>query len=270
MSYEIKELSVGGILDQAIKVSKDGARVLLMIVCCFVTPIQIGAGLAQLAMTPVIPPDATPEEVIAAQAEVSPAAAITMIVLGLSSLIVYPLTTGALIFAISDIYLGRQPTVGNSFARATSRWLALIGTTILYSLAVGAGFVLLIIPGIIATMWFYLYQPVVVLEVKAGFTALKRSRELMKGNLGKAFALASLVFLIVVGVTACSNFIPQRHTGVVVGGILQGLAMIFYAAVSIVFYFSTLCQHEAYDLRRLADAVNEAEPESANQPALGL
>lgn len=270
MSYEIKELSVGGILDQAIKVSKDGARVLVMIVSCLVLPIQIGIGLTQLAMTPSLPVDATPEEVIAAQAEVGPAAAITMMVLGLSSFIVYPLTSGALMFAISDLYLGRQPTVGNSFGRAMSRWLALIGTTILYSLAVGAGFVLLIIPGIIATLWFYLYQPVVVLEHKAGFAALKRSRDLMKGNLGKAFAIAFLVFLIVVGVTACSNFIPQRHTGVVVGGVLQGLAMIFYAAVGIVFYFSALCQHEAYDLKRLADAVSDIEAESANEPALGL
>lgn len=270
MGYEIRELSVGGILDQAIKVSKDGAGVLLMIVCCLVVPIQIGAGLTQLAMTSAIPPDATQEEVIAAQAEVGPAAAITMAVLGILSVIVTPLTTGALIFAISDIYLGRQPTVGNSFGRAMSRWLALIGTTILYGLAVAAGFVLLIIPGIIATMWFYLYQPVVVLEVKAGFSALKRSRELMKGNLGKAFAIASLVFLILVGVTACSNLIPQRHTGVVVGGVLQGMAMIFYAAVSIVFYFSTLCQHESFDLKRLAEAVSDLESEPANEPALGL
>ncbi|QDV71948.1 hypothetical protein K2D_00670 [Planctomycetes bacterium K2D] len=270
MGYEIKELSVGGILDQAIKVSKDGAVVLMMIVGCMVVPLQIGAGLTQLALTPVIPPDATQEEVIAAQAQVGLALPIAMMGIGLLSLIVQPLTTGALIFAIADIYLGRQPTVGNAFGRALSRWLALVGTTILYALAVGAGFVLLIIPGIIATLWFYLYQPVVVLEEEAGVAALKRSRNLMKDNLGKAFTIGFLVFLIVVGVTASSALIPQEHTGVVVGGILQGLAMIFYAAVAIVFYFSTLCQHEAYDLKRLAEAVSDVESEPSDEPALGL
>ena len=49
------------------------------------------------------------------------------------------------------------------------------------------GFVLLIVPGIIFSLWFYVLVPVVVLEGVTGTAALGRSRELMRGNLGKAF-----------------------------------------------------------------------------------
>ena len=181
-----------------------------------------------------------------------------------------PLTSAALIFAIAEIYLGNQPTLGQSFRDGLSRLLPLLGTMILYTLAVMGGFLLLIIPGLIIMLWFYLFQQIVVLERKAGSKALGRSRELMKGNLSKVIAVGFLVLLLTGAIWSSAFFIPQPHIALIAQVVLQGVSTIFSAAVGVVLYFSCLCQHENFDLKRLAEAVGEADPMAEPDNSLGL
>ena len=76
------------------------------------------------------------------------------------------------------------------------RVLPLLGTQVLVGIVVMLGFLLFIVPGIIFSLWFYVVIPVVVLEGLAGSRAMGRSRELVRGNLDKAFLLGLAVFLL--------------------------------------------------------------------------
>lgn len=271
MSYEIKELGVGGILDQAIKVFKDGLGVLLPITFCLMVPLQIAFGLTQLALMPVIAADATPEEVFAAQMETGTTFAIVAMVGAIVVMLTQYLTLSALVFAIADLYLGDQPTIGNSFSRGVSRWMPLLGTSILYGLAMMGGFLLFIIPGIFVALWFYLSPTITVLEEKAGSGAMKRSKALMKDNLSKAVAIGFLIVVLSIGISLCANFIPQPHAAVIAQAVLAGVTTILSTAIGVVFYFSCRCQHENFDLNRLAQAVGKDDPgEAAAEPAHGF
>jgi hypothetical protein len=180
-------------------------------------------------------------------------------------LLVVPLTSSALIHLFSEKYLGKSPTVGSSFAEGARRFGPMLWTSILYGLAVGAGFVLLIIPGIIALFWFYLYANVVVIERRSGLDALKRSRALMKGNVSKVITIGFLTFVIAAAAGACGQLIPQPQVAAFVQAITQGFAYILSAAISVVLYFSCLCQHENFDLKRMAEGVAAQTPPAPSE-----
>lgn len=270
MSYQIKELGVGGILDQALKVTKENLGVLLPITFYLIVPLQIALGLIQVSAAPDLPPDATLQEIGAAQQASAPLLIVSGIGGILIGLVAQPITQAALIFAIAELYLGNRPSVGQSFSRGTSRFVPLLGTNILYGLAVMGGMILLIVPGIIFALWFWLYQHVVVIEEESGSKALGRSRALMKSNMNKVVAVGMVVFVMLIGVQLIPQFIPQPHVAVILAGLVQGVALVVSTAVSVVFYFSCLCQHENFDLKRLAAAVGEAEEPATPEPGLGL
>jgi hypothetical protein len=255
MSYEIKELGVGAILDQGFKLIKDCLGTALGIVGCLMVPAYVVLGIYGASLVGMPPSNATPEEarefMLRAQAAIIPLIMASYAIL----LLVVPITSAALIHLFSEKYLGRNPTVGSSFAYGGRRFGPLLWTSVLYGLAVGVGFLLLIVPGIIALFWFYLYGNVVVTERRSGFDALKRSRALMKGNVSKVITIGFLTFVIGAAAGACGQLIPQPQVGAVVQAIMQGFAYILGAAISVVLYYSCLCQHENFDLKRMAEGV---------------
>lgn len=172
-----------------------------------------------------------------------------------------------MIYAVASCYLDRPITVGLAFQRARRIFLPLLGTTILLSLVVMAGFLLLIVPGVIFLLWYFLAIQVVVLEGLSGQAALKRSRQLMKGNIGTAFALGLLVWVITVCASGMQALIPQVELKVGVNAVVQAVVLIFGAAAWVVFYFSCRAKAEHFDLALLADAVgveDDQPPQTLN------
>ena len=115
--------------------------------------------------------------------------------------VITPITNAALVYAISNAYLEKPISVGESFKKAFQRILPLIGTWFLVGLAIMGGMILFVVPGILAAFWFSLATQVVVIEGVAGFAAMKRSRQLMAGNIGTIFALGLLIGLINFGIS---------------------------------------------------------------------
>ena len=91
----------------------------------------------------------------------------------------------------------------------------LIGASILAGLVICLGFVLLIVPGVIWALWFMLVSSVAVLEGIGGSRALGRSRELMRGNLGKGFLLGLVLgiigWLFGAGIGLVVHMVPWPH-----------------------------------------------------------
>jgi hypothetical protein len=257
MRYEIRELKIGGILDQAVKLTKDHFGVLLAITGVLLIPFDIIGGLIQVAMAPTLPPNPTQEQILAASAV---ALRVSLPILLLLVYVVAPITNAALVFAIANAYLEKPISVGGSYKRAFQRLLPLLGTWLLVGLAIMGGFILCFVPGILAAFWFSLATQVVIIEGVGGFAAMKRSKQLMAGNIGTIFVLGLLLGIINVGVQAATAFIPQPHVQAVASGIIAGVLAIFTTAVGVVFYFSCRCKHEQFDLTLLAEAVGAEKP----------
>jgi hypothetical protein len=264
--YTIRELKLGEILDEAIRLTKDHFGVFLGIVGVLMIPFSVIGGLIEVAMRPTLPPNPTPDQSLAANLEIlkvsTPLALMAMSVIN-------PITEAALVYGIANAYLEKPISVGASFKRAFQRLLPLIGTGILVGLAIFGGSLLCLVPGILAALWFSLATQVVILEDMAGIDAMKRSKALMAGNIGTIFVLGLLVGLINGGITVTPHLIPQPHVSAVAVAIAEGIVMIFSSAAFVVFYFSCRCKHEQFDLMLLAESVAaEAPGKVASDPDL--
>ena len=73
---------------------------------------------------------------------------------GRVSILISAASQAATIIAVSQVHLGRPASVMDSFSRIKGKILGVIGLTILITLGVGLGFILLIVPGILlAVRW---------------------------------------------------------------------------------------------------------------------
>jgi hypothetical protein len=114
MKYEIRELSIGGILDQAIQLTRNHFGAFFAVVAVTLLPvglIQAGVNIAIMPQDmPLIP---TPEEAMAiqkAQLENLP----IIIGIGLLALMALPIANAALVRIVANSYLGRNTSTGDA------------------------------------------------------------------------------------------------------------------------------------------------------------
>jgi hypothetical protein len=123
-----------------------------------------------------------------------------LLVGGLVGAIVYLLLAGAAqaatIFAVSDLYLGREASVRGSYARVGGKALRVIVILLLVGLAVGVGCLLLIIPGIILLCRLSVSVPVSMLEDSKSIPSIERSMELTKGHGWQIFLIYLLLWVV--------------------------------------------------------------------------
>lgn len=91
---------------------------------------------------------------------------------------------------------GRGCDVAESLVEGLKLILPLIGITILTSIAVMLGLVLLIVPGIIFYLALSVAVPVLVEERRGVIGSMERSAELTKGSRWRIFALVLLYFVV--------------------------------------------------------------------------
>ena len=256
MAYQIQQLKLGGILDQAVAITKDHFGLLFTIMLLLFVPASLIVGFVQLAMLPPQPTMDSPPEVIAAYQEaVMEALPINLAIGFVFGLVVMPLTNAAVVDAVARLYLGQQASAVGSLRYGLSRLLPLIWTSILMGLAVMGGLILLIIPGILFMFWFALATHVVVIEGISGAKALGRSRKLVRNNLGTMIVLGLLIGGINFGVGMAAQFIPQPHLQLVVRQLVSAALTVFGTAAFVVFYFSCRCGVENFDLQYLAESI---------------
>lgn len=73
-----------------------------------------------------------------------------------------------------------HPRLAEFYHRAYKKLINYIGTYLLYGMAVGAGIILFIIPGIIFAIWYSLAPYLVATEKLGAVEAMKRSREIIQ------------------------------------------------------------------------------------------
>lgn len=184
------------------------------------------------------------------------------------SIVASCISWGALTIAVSDICLGNKPSVARSYQKIFGRALGrLLVASVLQTLSWIIGFILCIVPGVIAMLWFMFTPPAVMLEGLGGIKALQRSKRLAQGFLGRNFVVLLLLMIIggVVGglaggilgvivelVRQASN-IDVTFIARVLLVATQTLIGSFSLIAMIILYYDLRARKEAYDAAALAE-----------------
>ncbi|MDP9102527.1 MAG: hypothetical protein M3N05_00785 [Pseudomonadota bacterium] len=98
---------------------------------------------------------------------------------------------------ISDLN-GRKLTIGEMIDGKATFALPLLGLAILQGLATGLGFILLIVPGLIATCIWLVTVPALVVDRTGVMGAFGRSADLTRGHRWSMFAIVLVYFIITI------------------------------------------------------------------------
>jgi len=264
MTYDIRPLSFGEILDRAFRVYLDNFALLF--------------GTAAVVWLPS-------GIILAAAVLIGTAAAVIVnaIFLSIAGLIV----TAALNLAVASVYLDRPISIADAYRDVRPIILPLVGTYMLLALffivpgALVGGLFLVARPlgvlGLIAFVFIAFYfmvtllltTPIIVVERHSGMTALRRSRELVRGAWWQTLGIVVVAGLIAqVPASALKfvwGFIPV--IGVILTALTQALSSTYSAVAIMIYYFDRRCRVEDFDLRLLAEQVrSQTAPAPAPAP----
>ena len=280
---ELRPLSVGEVLDVAIKIFFRNALTLFAIVVGIVFPVQLVSNLIQTSAASDDDPFSTrsPTGEVTFDFDQFWLYATGLAVVVVLAVVASTVATGACFKAISDAYLGEKPTWKPSLAFAARRVHSILWVTVLGGFVAFLGLLACVIPGIWLYVSFAVAVPALLTEDVRGRRALGRSRRLVKGRWWPTFGvivLGSLLAGIVSGAItgalgAASLADPDNEVVSVVLGTIGGtvastLTTPFQAAFVTVLYFDLRVRKEGFDLELLAERIGLARrPEGAFRPA---
>jgi hypothetical protein len=179
-----------------------------------------------------------------------PAFIVIGIILFVGSIVAYPLMQGALIHAISEQHFRRPVSIGRAYSFAWRRIGALIGATILATLAILALTVTIIgIPAAIyfAVTWTFIWQAALI-DGSGPRAALARSSALVRQNWWRVLGIMLVVGIIAGAIAAVLGTIPV--VGSTIGSILSIPIAITGATL---LYYDLRVRKEGYSLEALAE-----------------
>ena len=251
----LRQMGIGEIIDAAVKLYRRDFLALIGIVAFVLVPVTfVQFWVTQMMLGPV---GAVPSNEAAVQFLI-----VSLIFFAIQFLIVQPFLVAAIARAASDAYLGQAVGIGRTYRYALSRLPAILWITVLTSVVILIGFILLIIPGIIAFVRLALTPPVLVVEDVRGTKAIGRSWRLTKGNFWRLLALLVLSTLIAtVGVLIIT--IPTEVVALMVGsagwpisalGSILAMVLItpFSMLIIVLFYFDMRIRKEGFDIEVMA------------------
>jgi len=125
--------------------------------------------------------------------------------------------------------------------------MPVLGSLILVAVVAGIliliGFILIVVPGVILLTLWSVAVPVVVIERPPGLGALRRSRELVRGNGWPVFGVILILYFLVLVVTAALQAAGNSAgtgVGIVVAVIVGVLTRPLPALAQAVLYFDLL------------------------------
>lgn len=111
-------------------------------------------------------------------------------------LVTWPLITAGHIHAVRSAGEGAEPRAGSSLSEAGAVFPKVLGALILVTLAIIAGSIALIIPGIYVAIRLAVTLQAVVAEGHGPTDAMSRSWELVKGNWWRVIGITTVLFLL--------------------------------------------------------------------------
>ncbi len=173
------------------------------------------------------------------------------------SMVAGAIGVGASTHIVSDNYLGERLNPGAAFGRVVPYALRMVVLSFLTSFAVGLGFILLFVPGIIVACGLSVATTALVLEgLGSPIDAMSRSWSLTRGYRGKVF-FALLIAFLLIGIPTLALGMIAALVGTetlltVVGTLLAMLVTPFLYVTITVIYYDLRVRKEGFDLDMLA------------------
>lgn len=151
---------------------------------------------------------------------------------------------GAMVFAVQDVQDGTFDTpTAEVFRRVQPHLVTLILAGLLAGIAIGIGFLLIVVPGLVLLTIWSLIAPAIVVEGKSVSEAFGRSRELVRGNGWTVFGvvLVTTVLTLVAGgvLRAIFSFLP-RFLEILVGSTVASAVVAPFNAIALTVMFFAL------------------------------
>jgi hypothetical protein len=181
---ELRPLSVGEVLDVAIKIFFRNATTLFAIVLPIVAPVQLFSSLIEVSLATDEDPFATTSptgEVTFDTSEIWLYVTGFVVIFALA-IVASTAATGACFKAVGDAYLGERPSTKASLGFALRRVHSILWVTVLGGFVAFLGLLLCIVPGVWLYVAFAVAVPALLMEGVRGGRALGRSRQLVKGR----------------------------------------------------------------------------------------
>lgn len=190
---------------------------------------------------------------------------VMMLLSAILYLVAIPIARGALTRAVSDRYLGRPASFGESYRAVFSMFWRYLGTTFLVGIVVGLGFIFCLVPGFILFTLFAFVPMIMILEGPAGTDAMGRSKDLSAGHRWRIFGLGALAWLISMFLGGVSGILFNVLLPLVIESpvllqtlnqassqVLQLLLEPIWTLAFILIYYDVRIRKEAFDLHLLA------------------
>ena len=187
----------------------------------------------------------------------------------LLSIALVSLSNAAIIYALAESRKGRQAGYLDAMRTGLRIWSGLFLVNLVTTLLIVLGFALLIVPGIIITLRYFLASPVAVLEAAGVPRALRRSAALTRGRRWEMFVYSLVLGLIVFMPCGLALWALRSSTstaGLVARMLIrcvQDIAIVMMTALTVVFYFE---QRDAENHAETPDA-GEVAPTPAAGPS---
>jgi hypothetical protein len=124
--------------------------------------------------------------------------------MGLANVLLWLLTmaggallSGSLVYAVVDLQRAGRASAGACLARGLKVMPKVFLVTLLYSLIVGVGFIMLVVPGFVFMLMFAVCVPAAIVEGLGPVEALNRSYALTKGYKGLMFITYFVCWLLI-------------------------------------------------------------------------
>jgi|GEM_PF-2441380 len=256
-TYALKPRGYGEIIDLTVRLYKDNFKLVAGIAAIIYIPFALLSGLAALVETQF-------------QAQMVNG------VLGLIQGFLGFFVTGALIIGISNGYLGYKVTIKECYDEIISRFWPFFLTMLYGGLLVFFGLILCLIPGIIFSFWVVFLSEVFIIENRKTGEALKRSRELISGQVLRVFVISFLVGLIVFAAAVLLAGIPSfltaylpealapiaRFAVVLWTGIVNSVLIPIQMIASIILYYDIRIRKENFDLQMMSERLGKTGTDS--------
>ncbi len=211
-----------------------------------ITPLAVVLGVAVVPMVGVKNPDP------------SATARLGFLIIGAAAfwILAYMVAQAVVLYGTFQDMRGRPAHFGEAIGRGFARFFPILGLAICTTLAVMGGLLLLLVPGIMFALMFYVSLPALVVERLGPIQSMKRSAALTKGHRWKVLGIVLLVALlsaIGAGVVSAVLGVVGGPTVAIVGRFLwQAIMGAFGAVVVAVIYHDLRAAREGIDVDRMA------------------
>jgi hypothetical protein len=257
-------MSVGDVLDGAFKLLKANARTIILVVAAIVVPIQlisaflirdqVSVGLLGMLQDPTL----VDEDSTAGFGTTA-----TSVLTAILGLLTGPFIAGAVSHIVAASYLGAPMGPAAALKRTARRFGPLLAATFLVFVVQAVGFVLCIVPGLLAFALYTAVTPAVMVEEIGPIQAMRRSWRLMKPRMWPVLGIAILARMIAGLLGNLLGGIPSvaavalggsfAWLFIAIGSILSALVSApIVAIVSTLLYFDGRIRHEGFDLQIMA------------------